>query len=70
MAYVPSLVCLHRSEAPVLLTLFGVRSWVRFACLVDQVSVVMEQAIRLFHLCGVPAEDIDFINCDGPVMHG
>lgn len=38
--------------------------------LLDQVSVVMEQTLRLFHHCGVPTEDLDFINCDGPVMHG
>lgn len=35
-----------------------------------QVSVVMEQAMRLFQHCGMPAEDIDFINCDRSVMHG
>ncbi|CAM9843610.1 unnamed protein product [Pylaiella littoralis] len=34
------------------------------------VSVVMEQAIRLFQHCGMPVEDIDFINCDRSVMHG
>ncbi|CAM9710911.1 unnamed protein product, partial [Ectocarpus sp. 8 AP-2014] len=36
----------------------------------SKVSVVMEQTLRLFHHCGVPVEDVDFINCDGPVMHG
>eukprot|EP01036_Dinobryon_divergens_P032624 gene32625-42257_t len=28
----------------------------------SRVSIVMEQ-------CGLPREDVDFINCDGPVMH-
>jgi len=32
-------------------------------------SIVMEQAVRLLHECGMPKEDADFINCDGPVMH-
>ncbi|CAN0159314.1 unnamed protein product [Ectocarpus fasciculatus] len=36
----------------------------------SKVSVVMEQTLRLFHHCGMPVEDVDFINCDGPVMHG
>ncbi|CBJ33088.1 Aldehyde Dehydrogenase [Ectocarpus siliculosus] len=36
----------------------------------SKVSVVMEQTLRLFHHCGAPVEDVDFINCDGPVMHG
>lgn len=35
-----------------------------------QVSIVMEQTIRLLHQCGMPTEDMDFINCDGAVMHG
>lgn len=35
----------------------------------SRVSVVMEQTIRLLHACGMPMEDLDFINCDGPVMH-
>lgn len=35
-----------------------------------KVAVVMEQALRLLHHCGVPMEDLDFINCDGKVMHG
>lgn len=35
----------------------------------SKVAVVMEQALRLFHACGMPLEDVDFINCDGPVMH-
>lgn len=69
--------CLRRSEARVMLTRDAytfrhafVGGPARMLFLVRQVSVVMEQAIRLFHLCGVPAEDIDFINCDGSVMHG
>ncbi|CAN0278158.1 unnamed protein product, partial [Laminaria digitata] len=36
----------------------------------SKVSIVMEQTIRLLHHCGMPTEDIDFINCDGGVMHG
>eukprot|EP00607_Mallomonas_marina_P007309 CAMPEP_0182418200 /NCGR_PEP_ID=MMETSP1167-20130531/2677_1 /TAXON_ID=2988 /ORGANISM="Mallomonas Sp, Strain CCMP3275" /LENGTH=503 /DNA_ID=CAMNT_0024592287 /DNA_START=291 /DNA_END=1802 /DNA_ORIENTATION=+ len=35
----------------------------------SRVSIVMEQALRMFHECGLPPEDVDFINCDGPVMH-
>lgn len=29
----------------------------------------MEQALRLLHSCGMPMEDVDFINCDGPTMN-
>lgn len=36
----------------------------------SKVSIVMEQTIRLLHHCGMPTEDIDFINCSGGVMHG
>ncbi|CAM9996331.1 unnamed protein product, partial [Hapterophycus canaliculatus] len=36
----------------------------------SKVSVVMEQTIRLFQHCGMPAEDVDFINCEAAVMHG
>ena len=35
----------------------------------SKVSVVMEQALRLLQECGLPLEDVDFINCDGSVMH-
>lgn len=35
----------------------------------SKVSVVMEQALRLLHECGLPLTDVDFINCSGPVMH-
>jgi 1-pyrroline-5-carboxylate dehydrogenase len=35
----------------------------------SRVSVVMEQALRLLHACGLPKGDLDFINCGGPVMH-
>lgn len=31
----------------------------------SKVSVVMEQMLRLLHECGLPAEDVDFINADG-----
>lgn len=34
-----------------------------------QVSIVMEQFIRLLHECGMPLTDMDFINSDGPVMN-
>lgn len=33
-----------------------------------QVSVVLEQFLRLLHLCGLPPDDVDLIHCDGPVM--
>ena len=29
-------------------------------------SVVMEQTLRLLHACGMPREDVDFLNADGP----
>lgn len=35
----------------------------------SRVSVVMEQMLRLLHACGLPTTDVDFINCDGHVMH-
>lgn len=35
----------------------------------SRVSIVMEQALRMLHQCGLPAADVDLINCDGPVMH-
>lgn len=35
----------------------------------SKVSVVMEQALRLLHECGLQMTDVDFINCDGPTMH-
>jgi 1-pyrroline-5-carboxylate dehydrogenase len=35
----------------------------------SRVSVVMEQALRMLHACGVPTTDVDFINCDGETMH-
>lgn len=35
----------------------------------SKVSVVMEQFLRmLIDDCGLPASDVDFIHCDGPVM--
>lgn len=33
----------------------------------EQVSIVMEQYLRLLHACGMPLEDVDFLNCRGPV---
>lgn len=35
----------------------------------SKVSVVMEQYLRLLHSCGLPTNDVDFINCEGDVMH-
>jgi len=35
----------------------------------SKVSVVMEQALRMLHECGLPTTDVDFINCEGSVMH-
>ncbi len=35
----------------------------------SRVAVVMEQALRLLHHCGLSQSDVDFINCDGPTMH-
>ncbi|KAK8457342.1 hypothetical protein SEVIR_3G168700v4 [Setaria viridis] len=35
----------------------------------SKVSVVMEQMLRLLHDCGLPAEDMDFINSDGVTMN-
>jgi len=35
----------------------------------SKVSIVMEQMIRLLHDCGLPAEDMDFINSDGVTMN-
>ena len=32
-----------------------------------KVSIVIEQFIRLLHNCGLPMEDVDFLNCQGPV---
>ncbi|GAX24416.1 1-pyrroline-5-carboxylate dehydrogenase [Fistulifera solaris] len=33
----------------------------------EQVSVVMEQFLRLLHDCGMDMTDVDFLNCRGPV---
>lgn len=35
----------------------------------SKVSIVMEQMLRLLHDCGLPAEDVDFINSDGITMN-
>ncbi|GER38569.1 delta-1-pyrroline-5-carboxylate dehydrogenase 1 protein [Striga asiatica] len=35
----------------------------------SKVSVVMEQMLRLLHECGLPSEDVDFINSDGKAMN-
>lgn len=33
----------------------------------EQVSIVMEQFLRLLHACGMDPSDVDFLNCRGPV---
>ncbi|MQM14152.1 hypothetical protein Taro_047083, partial [Colocasia esculenta] len=35
----------------------------------SKVSIVMEQMLRLLHSCGLPKEDVDFINSDGKAMN-
>lgn len=35
----------------------------------SKVSLVMEQALRMLHECGLPLTDVDFINCSGETMH-
>ncbi|KAL3528342.1 hypothetical protein ACH5RR_007664 [Cinchona calisaya] len=35
----------------------------------SKVAIVMEQMLRLLHECGLPVEDVDFINCDGKTMN-
>lgn len=35
----------------------------------SKVSIVMEQMMRLLHCCGLPVEDVDFINSDGKTMN-
>ncbi|XP_010242381.1 PREDICTED: probable aldehyde dehydrogenase [Nelumbo nucifera] len=35
----------------------------------SKVSIVMEQMLRLLHNCGLPREDVDFINSDGKTMN-
>ncbi|CAL0325793.1 unnamed protein product [Lupinus luteus] len=35
----------------------------------SKVSIVMEQMLRLLHTCGLPVEDVDFINSDGKTMN-
>ncbi|KAH6821294.1 aldehyde dehydrogenase 12A1 [Perilla frutescens var. hirtella] len=35
----------------------------------SKVSIVMEQMLRLLHDCGLPLEDVDFINSDGITMN-
>jgi len=34
----------------------------------EKVSIVMEQYLHLLHHCGMPKEDVDFLNCRGEVM--
>ncbi|XP_057459755.1 LOW QUALITY PROTEIN: delta-1-pyrroline-5-carboxylate dehydrogenase 12A1, mitochondrial-like [Actinidia eriantha] len=35
----------------------------------SKVCIVMEQMLRLLHACGLPVEDVDFINSDGKTMN-
>lgn len=35
----------------------------------SKVAVVMEQFLRLLHACGLPREDVDMLNCDGPTAN-
>ncbi|XP_011071616.1 probable aldehyde dehydrogenase [Sesamum indicum] len=35
----------------------------------SKVCIVMEQMLRLLHDCGLPLEDVDFINSDGKTMN-
>lgn len=35
----------------------------------SKVSLVMDQMMRLLHACGLPTEDVDFINSDGKTMN-
>ncbi|XP_062170068.1 probable aldehyde dehydrogenase isoform X1 [Alnus glutinosa] len=35
----------------------------------SKVSIVMEQMMRLLHYCGLPVDDVDFINSDGRTMN-
>ncbi|KAL2492759.1 Delta-1-pyrroline-5-carboxylate dehydrogenase 12A1 [Abeliophyllum distichum] len=35
----------------------------------SKVCIVMEQMLRLLHDCGLPMEDVDFINSDGKTMN-
>ncbi|XP_021733794.1 probable aldehyde dehydrogenase [Chenopodium quinoa] len=35
----------------------------------SKVSIVMEQMLRLLHLCGLSTDDVDFINSDGKTMN-
>ncbi|XP_024969796.1 delta-1-pyrroline-5-carboxylate dehydrogenase 12A1, mitochondrial-like [Cynara cardunculus var. scolymus] len=35
----------------------------------SKVCIVMEQMLRLLHDCGMPVEDVDFINSDGKTMN-
>eukprot|EP00560_Eucampia_antarctica_P001527 CAMPEP_0197833422 /NCGR_PEP_ID=MMETSP1437-20131217/18990_1 /TAXON_ID=49252 ORGANISM="Eucampia antarctica, Strain CCMP1452" /NCGR_SAMPLE_ID=MMETSP1437 /ASSEMBLY_ACC=CAM_ASM_001096 /LENGTH=489 /DNA_ID=CAMNT_0043437481 /DNA_START=291 /DNA_END=1760 /DNA_ORIENTATION=+ len=33
----------------------------------EKVAIVMEQFLHLLHHCGMPKEDVDLLNCQGPV---
>jgi len=35
----------------------------------SKVCIVMEQMLRLLHDCGLPVEDVDFVNADGKTMN-
>jgi 1-pyrroline-5-carboxylate dehydrogenase len=35
----------------------------------SKVSVVMQEALNMLHVCGMPTTDVNFINSDGPIMN-
>ncbi len=35
----------------------------------SKVSIVMQEALRMFHACGMPTTDVEFIHSDGKVMN-
>jgi len=56
-------------EIPVLQTMGALYMGNRPLLKVDsKVSIVMEQFIRLLHMCGMPMGDLDLINCHGSMM--
>jgi len=34
----------------------------------SRTSFPLEQWIRMLHYCGMPMTDLDYIQCDGPIM--
>lgn len=57
-------------EIPLLQLMGALYMGNKVLCKVDsKVSIVMQEALRMLHACGLPLGDVDFINCDGKVMH-